>query len=309
MGSSLNWTFLDIEEAEWEQVVGAAEAADTVAATAAVAQPATADASAGTPEEHSRTSAFWRRALFVICAIALLAAAGSYAVWRRAEDGLARLRGSVAVAVKAETLAARARASGECEQSQLEAVEFLNGQAMAQVVITRTVAAGYIRTRRETRFYALTGTGWAPVAPVSAFWGDQETLETRHLRFVFRTRDRALVTAVASEAEAYYAALQRVAARTEMPSAGSSALLTIELLPEAKGPCTRQTLARIGLTSPLLYKPPLGQLPDTLFASQLRYALTCHLLDVEEALPPPRAGWHLLAAGLHVWFLRAPTCR
>jgi hypothetical protein len=300
MRTPLDWTFLEIEEDEWNQVVAASGAA---AAPTSTPQPYSSR-----PSLRSPTLIPWRQVLFAAAWALALVAACAFVVWRQAEQGIARMEGDVSVAVKAEALTARAKLPAQGEQAQVESVEFLDGKAMAQVVVTRTLSSDHFFVQRETRFFAQTPKGWTRVKPVAAFWGAKESLELEHLRFVFRAKDREIARQVAPEAEAYYIAVHRVlAANTFAVQPQSDTALTIELLPELVIGGGRQCRGWIGLTSPLLYKPDTIRVRQDILAALLRDAVLRYVLDYDRAVSQPRLTWHPLYSGVHLWLLSSDS--
>ncbi len=236
--------------------------------------------------------------------VAMLTSSLGYALWYRAEQGLTRMEGDIAVAVQAETLQQRLRLPAVDEHTSIEAVEFLSGTAMARVVVTQTVGSGSVVVRRDTRFFLQTPKGWQQTDPIAAFWGERQTLATRHLRFVFGARDRAAIAEVVPKAEAFYVALLRIAdPQQALAEPGSADLLTIEFLPERVLGSGRVTLGSLQLTSPLLYRPDVAQLRTEILASMLRQFIIQYVLDLDAPLPPPKPQWDFMASGLRYWLL------
>ena len=63
----------------------------------------------------------------------LVGGLAGYGVWRRAEEGIARMQGDVAVAVKAENLQENSRGTVPARHESVQAVEFLGAAAQATV--------------------------------------------------------------------------------------------------------------------------------------------------------------------------------
>jgi hypothetical protein len=300
MRNPLDWTFLEIEEDEWNQVVAASDAATMPASVPQRYSPR--------PSLRNSPPIPWRQVLFAAIWALVLVAACAFAVWRQAEQGLSDLQGDITVAVKAETLAQRTHFPQQDEHVQVETVEVLDGKAMAQVIVTRTLTFNQVLVRRETRFFAQTPKGWTRIEPVAAFWGEKESLELGHLRFVFRARDRETARQVAPEVEAYYLALHRIfAANTLATQANSDTALTIELLPERVFGSGRQCQGWIGLTSPFLYKPDTLQTRQDILAVQLRHAMLRYMLSYDSSVSQPRRTWEFLYSGVYLWLLSSDS--
>ncbi|MFN8468132.1 MAG: hypothetical protein U0X20_21415 [Caldilineaceae bacterium] len=291
MSSQLQWTILDVEEEEWKSVVGAA-----------TADKLPSIGEGGIPACHSN----WHRPrmLITITAVAVLLVTTTYAIYRRAEQGVAHMRGDIEVAVKAETLHQRMSVIGQDEHAAVETTEFLNDKAMAQVVVTQTLPNGHEVTHREVRFYTQSHQGWSRTEAIEAFWGAPATLDTQHLHFVFGAKDREIVVKVAADAEAYYIALRRILGPPSPGAASpSSDPLTIELVPRIVTMCERPEPAWLRLTSPLLYEPTLDQAQSDILAAHLREALLHQVVDIDTPILQPKTQWAFMALGLRGWLL------
>lgn len=306
MRSQLDWLFLEIEEQEWNSLVGTAPqaAAGTLAQSAEQAELPAAAVPAF-PSAESCTSSK-RIGQVLVCAtfFTLLALLVGCALWCSAQQGLARMEGDIAVAMKAEMLHQRLLVPARDEHESIEAIEFLSGKAMARVVVTQTLASGAVVVRRETRFFSQTPKGWLQTEPIAAFWGERQTLATPHLRFVFGAKDRAAIAELAPEAEAYYVALRQITdslPRGPRPSSGD--LLTVKFLPERVLGSGRVAPGLLELTSPLLYRPDLTQSRTDILAAILRQFLIQHMLGADGSLPPPKPQWAFMAAGMRNWLL------
>jgi hypothetical protein len=300
MRNPLDWTILDVEEGEWNQVIAASDAA---AIPASVPQPYSPR-----PSLRNSPPIPWRQVLFAAAWALVLVAACAFAVWRQAEQGLSDMQGDITIAVKGEALAQRTHFPEQDEHVQVETVEFLDGKAVAQVIVTRTLAFNQLLVRRETRFFAQTPKGWTRIEPLAAFWGEKESLELGHLRFVFRTRDREIARQVAPEVEAFYLALHRILAAPMLASqANSDTALTIELLPERVFGSGRQCWGWIGLTSPFLYKPDTLRTRHDILAAQLRHAMLRYMLSYDKSVSQPRQTWEFLYSGVYLWLMSSDS--
>ncbi|MFN8468133.1 MAG: hypothetical protein U0X20_21420 [Caldilineaceae bacterium] len=299
MGSQLEWTILDIEEEEWSKVTatpGVGVALDGSAQFAMDDSP---------PAGAKKRIRCWLEiggSVLLVVAVTLLLA---FRLLRTAEQGLTRMRGEIEVAVKAETLHQRLFLPGHDEYATVEAIEFIDSGAMAQVVVTQTLAGGKVAIRRETRFFLQTPKGWQQSVPIAAFWGEPETLDTQHLHFEFGAADRTIATQLAPDAESFYVSLQRVAApdrlETERP-AGTR--LTIELVPTYAYPGQPPAPGLIKLTSPILYRPSPDQVRSDIFAALLRQAMIQHTLDIDVPSAQPRPQWMFMSSSvLPNWLL------
>jgi hypothetical protein len=310
MRNQLDWLFLDIEEQEWNSLVGTdhQDAAGTFKQLAAqAALPAVEVPTSNSGPFRALPEHIWQvliRATFVTRLVLLLGGA----LWYSAQQGLTRMEGDIAVAMKAEILQQQLLVPAIDEHTSVEAVDFLSGKAMARVVVTQTIGSDNVVVRQDTRFFLQTPKGWQQTDPIAAFWGERQTLTTSHLRFVFGSRDRAAIAEVAAKAEAFYVALSRIADPQPHPAEpGAAGLLTIEFLPERVLGSGRVTPGSLQLTSPLLYRPDFAQSRTEILASMLRQFMIHYMLDLDAPLPTPKPHWGFMASSLRYWLLTSDS--
>ena len=169
------------------------------------AKPAGAEGEEGVQAANSRrTLRIGRWVVLAGAAALILCLVASSAVWRTAQEGLARMQSDVANAIKLETVRAHSKQATPPLQQDVQSVAFQGDKAMAAIVVTRTLATDQVFARTETHFYALTAKGWQRTRPQAEFWGQTETLDTASLHFVYGSADRAMVEQMAPSAEALY---------------------------------------------------------------------------------------------------------
>ena len=299
--SQLEWSILDVEQDEWDRQVGSL---DVVAAANGfpvyvAAQPA---GSAGKESvqlvKDQRTLRLGRWVVLGGAAALVLCLVASYAVWRTAQEGIVRMQGDVANAVKLETVKAHAKQAAPPFQQDVQSVAFQGDKAMAAVIVTHTLPTGAVVVRPETHFYVLTAKGWQRTGPQAEFWGPTETLDTASLHFVFGSADRETVELVAQSAEALYAALRR--ATGEDLTADDR--LTIELVPDDLVSKGQPDVSVIRLASPAFADRgvPLPR-GDTFVLLQLRRVLARDLADAALQRSPPQAAWTTVVDAYEEW--------
>jgi hypothetical protein len=294
--SGLEWIILDIDEDEWQRYTDAF-------ATAVDARPQYANSSAADCAPAADACPERRRLRQLVLASAgvlLLFAGVVYRLWYPAQQGLDKMKQDVGNVVKLDAAKARATQPQLAEQAAVEAIEFLDGKAMARVIITRTLPAGHMTVQRQTEFFEQTEQGWVRTELVADFWGEPQTLDTLNLHFLFRTRDRAVVEQLAPRAEALYAALRRATGQSLAPAGGR---LMIEILPEQVPSHTVFTNGGIRLPSPVLLNPFLDYTSEYLFADLLRSTLARQMLDIQQSQTPAKPQWRPLVEGMSVWLI------
>lgn len=291
----LEWSILDVEQDEWERRL--ADLGITAAANGFPVYPAAPQGpDKGSSAAIGRGSE--RRILAVVVLLVVLGGlAGGlagYSVWRRAQEGIARMEGDVANAVKVETIQENSQRRVPALHESVQAVEFMKGAAQATVLVTHTLGSGGVSVQPELRFYVQTPKGWERSDPIAGFWGPTETLDTAHLHFVFGRRDRTVVAQVAPGVEAVYATLCRATGQ-DLVSAG---LLTIEITPEAASPNAQPGGGPILITSPELY-PTAEQEHARILGRLLRLVLSRQLTAAAQRTAKPQ--WQVLQQGLGIW--------
>lgn len=313
----LEWSILDVEQETWEQRL--AELGVAAATNGFPVYPAALrerdEGIRAAPLAQSVDRRVPRSVRRILAAVSLLAVLGGmagslagYGIWRRAQQGIARMQGDVANAVKVESLQENSLGRMPARHESVQAVEFLGGAAQATVLVTRTLATGGLSVQPELRFYVQTPRGWQRSDPIAGFWGPTEVLDTAHLHFVFGRRDRTVVAAVAPGAEAVYAMLRRATgqdlAGAGRPLAGAG-MVTIEIVPGVFSHYAQTGGSRIRMTSPALY-PATEQERAGIVGRLLRLVLRRQLMEAAQktaALPQ----WQPLVQGLGAWLAYSGT--
>lgn len=303
--NELDWRILDVEQDEWDRRLAdiCSAAANGIPLSTAVPQTgrhAPKDGQTNALPGAVPRFGIGRRVVIIGAAACLLAALVGCAAWYTAQAGLSRMQGDVANAVKLESVTARALWPTGRDRESLVAVEFVDGSAIASVLVTRTLAGGAAGTHPEVRFYAPTGKGWQRTSPVAAFWGSRAALDTASLHFEFGEKDRSVVEQLAPAAEALYATLQR--ATGEDLAQGS--LLTIELVPDLAAPNGVYAQGRVRLHSPLLYHVA-PELRSQLCGRLLRQVLADAMMDAAQQRTPAKAQWRPMVDGLRNWLWKS----
>ena len=187
------------------------------------------------PAQAGRGSLWARRVWPAVGACVLLAAfaAGGQALMHTADEGLATIDRELEATMALEQWSAGrqrggasspapSRPSGQPAVGRMASalpgaaqpantevldVTFHGDLAVADVLETRVYPDGQSSALQKLRFYRHDGVEWAPAAPDDAFWGPSLTLETEHLAFTYRRRDRLVVEPAALLMEEAYAAM------------------------------------------------------------------------------------------------------
>ena len=112
---------------------------------------------------------------------------------------------------------------------------------------------------QRIQFYRLVEGHWKRTASDTAYWGEEKSLETPHLRFFYREKDEALVQTLSQAAEDFYS-------RTHLDfNVGASPQLEFYLDPETQPAQARFNEGRFHVSSPQLTGVRRdGQLPAEL---------------------------------------------
>ncbi len=246
----------------------------------------------------------WRQVLPAAAGFLVLLAVVSYKLWYTAQQGIEKMQQDVANVVKLETIKARAAQPQLPEHAAVEAIEFMDGKAMAQAVITRTWSAGQVIVQRQTLFYVQTAQGWRRTGPVAAFWGEPQTLDTSNLHFVFRSKDRAAVEQLAQGAEVLYVALRRA---TGESLAAADGRLTIEVVPGKVLSHETFLNGSVRLPSPRLFELAFGYTSEDVLGLLARKALARPMLDAALQRTAVKSQWEPLVEGLRLWLSAGDT--
>lgn len=263
-------------------------------------EPDTAAAANGFPlcqGGHPQRS-FTRRAALAASVVLLVVAILGAGAWYKAEQGLNRMGQDVANVIKLDAIQAHARRPEQREQRAVASVKFQDGHAMVQTVITRTLPSGDAIVLLQTQFYAQTPHGWQRTAPVAAFWGQAQELDTPDLHFVFRSEDRAAVEQLAPQLEALYTALGHALGHD---LAGANDRLTVEIVPERVAPNKRFTAGSMRLMSPLLDDLNTGDAAAEPLGRRTRHTLVAQMMDKSLQARPIKEQWQPLADMLRTW--------
>ncbi|MFN8467678.1 MAG: hypothetical protein U0X20_19115 [Caldilineaceae bacterium] len=210
----------------------------------------------------------------------------------------------VANVIKLDAVQAHSERPEEHEQTTVKTVEFLDGKAMVRAMITRTLPSGQPLVYLQTEFYAQTPHGWQRAAPVVAFWGASQELDTPNLHFVFRSADRAAVEQLAPQLEALYTALRRAFGQD---LAGANDRLTVEIIPKRVAPNERFAAGSLRLTSPLLDDLNIGDAAADLLGHQARHVLVAEMTDESLQRLPIKEQWRPLVDMLRSWLHYSDT--
>lgn len=295
--NELEWSILDVEQDEWERrlaELGVAAAANGIPVYPAAALAVNEEVRAVPSARNVRRAL--PAVVFLVVFGSLAGGLAGYGVWRRAEEGIVRMEGDVANAVKVENLQENGRTQAPVVDESVQTVEFLGDAAQAMLLVTRTLASGELLMQPELRFYVQTPKGWERSTPIAGFWGPTETLDTTHLHFVFGRRDRTVVEQVAPGIEAVYATLRRATGQ-DLPGAGQ---LSIEIVPEVFALSLQPGARHIRMTSPALY-PASEQEQAGILGRLLRLELSHQLMAASAQKTAAKPQWQPLVHGLGAW--------
>ena len=133
---------------------------------------------------------------------------------------------------------------------QLVDVTLIGNLAEATVLINQPAKQWWqVSPAHEIRFYRQTEQGWMRTLPSKGFWGQQQVLETDHLRFRYFAPDAAAVKSVAPRVEAAYLALYQY---LYLAPPADSPKLTLNVIPDLSQRWTSAFDDQIDITSPLL---------------------------------------------------------
>lgn len=126
---------------------------------------------------------------------------------------------------------------------------------------------------QRMQFYHLVNGQWRRTAPDPTFWGEEKSLETRNIRYVYRARDESLVQKLSQLAEDIYS-------RTALEfNVGASPHLTFYIDPEPRPNSPLMTEGEFHLPSPQLTgvrrdgELPIGFSEKAAYSIILRLAL------------------------------------
>ena len=191
---------------------------------------------------------------------------------------------------------ARAQLPALVLDAAVQGVDFLDGAALATVMVTHTLRQGGVIVQPELRFYVQTPKGWQRSKPLAAFWGPTATLDTESLHFVFGGRDRAVVAPMVAGGEALYATLRLVTGQ-ELATGG---LVAVEIVPGFASSYAQLDESRIRLTSPSLYRVG-DQERGELLGQLLRRALCEQLMAAVAQRTPATAQWQPMVQAFGSW--------
>ncbi len=178
----------------------------------------------------------------------------------------------------------------------VQGVDFLDGAALATVMVTHTMQQGEVIVQPELRFYVQTPKGWQRSEPLAAFWGPTAALDTESLHFVFGSRDRAVVAPMVAGGEALYATLRRATGQ-ELATGG---LVAVEIVPGIASSYAHLDEIRIRLTSPSLYRVGDHERGE-LLGQLLRRALCEQLMAAVAQRTPATAQWQPMVQAFGSW--------
>lgn len=157
---------------------------------------------------------------------------------------------------------------------------------------------------QRMQFYRLVNGQWRRTAPDLSFWGEEKSLETRNIRFVYRARDEALVQKLSQVAEDVYS-------RTALEfNVGASPRLTFYIDPEPQPNSPLITAGEVHLASPQLTgirndgELPIEFSQKAAYSIILRLALEKSGIKIGSRVPEPTIGpnW-VVMQGVVYWQL------
>jgi len=199
----------------------------------------------------------------------------------------------------AGSIAAAPQAQGQPAHTELLDVTIHGDLAVADVLETRTYADGQPSAIRRLRFYRHDGIEWVPSDPDDAFWGRSLTLETEHLAFTYRKRDRAVVEPAALLMEEAYTGMQQALG---VPPPAAKLAITVEptrgrmFVPTRRG-------NDLSMTSPSLLPLPADLPPDRLLAWQALPLLAASVMNETEMQNPVQAPWDYMVRVAGQWLV------
>ncbi len=234
-----------------------------------------------TTDTQARPTKSLARTLVVLC---LLVVVGLW-LWRGGPFAPTQAEVSVAAAVSsearipAETILTEVTSSPGIQpvdfeksevlpaaQVEIEQSHFLGQQAMVDVRVTD---AALPLSWREVRFYEQSVAGWQRIAPVSAFWGDEQTLDSEYFRFRYRRGDGLAVQQAAVALDSHYSDLRRAFG---LPAASATDKIRVEV--EIGHGFSDRSQGRMQLSSPRLLAIPDGLTDRDVLVQSALFVLT-----------------------------------
>ena len=265
------------------------------------------------------------RSVFLASFLLLLVA--TLLLWQRAQAGLAETEAELSAVVALEGIAytsGNARliqtvldpaADGEWRQRLLwvavkpnagreesytiERMDLLGEWALVRLEMVR---ADLPLAYRETRFYRDGASGWRHTAPVAAFWGDSESLESKHFVFHFGSQDRLAVAEVADQLDGVWARLLTDFGLDE--EVGDDKIVVEIVVGDGDSAYWLGPDAPLQVSSPLFLPLPTEATDGEALLQSLLLPLTEWAVLQALAQTPSAPGWALSADvydGLHLW--------
>lgn len=184
-------------------------------------------------------------------------------------------------------------------QVGVKVIEQIGDRIIVEVIAEGTDGADQLL--REYRFYRHTEDGWQTTAPVPAFWGEKETLDTSHIHLQFHERDFSTVIDAASRADRLYQSIRQSLGLNPV-----SERITFEVVlrwsPEERtwSPSQRNTFR---IPSPLLLAKPLDMSDADLLYQMMADALLRRVIMEATASYPVQRPWEGMVGGLTLWQL------
>ncbi len=222
-------------------------------------------------QAHSQLFA-WGLTMVFVLAVGL--SVGFY-LWRQAQAGLDQIELELSEAVVVEEVMWSREMAVQVPSTTIENFDLMDNQA---VVTLSGVSPKRPLPYREIRFYRQVGMNWLPTLPDDAFWGQEESLESKYFVFQFRHRDREVVTAAASSLDDQYIRMRQTLG-LPLPAEDQTAKekIQVDVLPES------DPLARLAGDQTVLQlpSPTLISAPESVTEAQVLAEGAMHRLSAE----------------------------
>ena len=222
-----------------------------------------------------------------------------YVVWRTAQEGIVRMQGDVANAVKLETVRAHTRQTAPHIQEDVQTVTFKGDKAMAAVLVTNRLPNGHAVVRPETHFYLLTAKRLAANAPPGGVLGTGRDAGYRQPALRVWAAPTGWWSSRWRQVPKHCTRRLRRATGEDLATAG---LLTVELVPDELLNDEQAATGHIRLASPTFTDRGVPLPRGDIFALlQLRHALARRLLDIAVQKSTPLPQWATLGEAFSTW--------
>lgn len=189
------------------------------------------------------------------------------------------------------------------QNEKILAVEPHGDLALVKVLVTQPNTTWWRPNAvRETRFYRQTDEGWVRTVPPETFWGQEQTAETAHLRFVFTTYDAQNVQPLVEQMETVYVKLHQLLG---LPLPTDEKLLLV-VKPATNTPWVDSTGKQLELASPATSSVPDNLSDQTYLAQTIGGRLITQAVTVLMSKPGETYNyrWRTMQRAVTTW-LRA----